>query len=198
MEAIVTLNDIKAKLKNGNILFDLDGTLIATVFTNSMPKKCMKYYKVGESERRYSILRPGVDCVLEQINQRYSIVLITDAKQKRARTILEQFGLEKYVKAIISRECLIEFEKKFNMSRIGKPIKHFMGDLIFDDKAEVKNQNGIFCSLVPMYLARYDEYDQLWVKGYREVWQLYNAQFIEEESIQVLKWYDEVRRIKNV
>ena len=54
------------------VFFDLDATVIGTVFTNAEPKPCMRFYKKSVTDNRYSVLRPGIPELLAVIRAMYS------------------------------------------------------------------------------------------------------------------------------
>ncbi len=58
---IISINELYRKIIVPTIYFDLDNTLITSIFTRLEPMPYMKFYKTGDCEDyRYSIVRPGV------------------------------------------------------------------------------------------------------------------------------------------
>lgn len=176
------------------VFFDLDETVIGTVFTNATPKECMRFYKKSVTDNRYSILRPGIKDLLEKIRNDlgYPIAMITNAKYKRAYTILTQFGILSYFDFIISKECLDTLEEKKGISCFCKPMDVFGGILLFDDRKEALEYNQKKCVQVKPFLAKYDENDVLKVCADNQTWVPYSVEFVCEEAECVRSWGDKL------
>lgn len=177
-----------------HIFFDLDATVIGTVFTNSEPKECMRLYKKSVTDNRYSILRPGIRKLLEELKCKinYPLAMITDAKYKRAFTILTQFDLISYFDFIVSRECLDTLEERKGISRFCKPMDIFNGAFLFDDRPEAYEYNRKKCLLVPPFRVRYDEDNNLEACADGMHWIKYSDEFIREETELVSHWINDI------
>lgn len=186
------------QLKNAHnskcIAFDLDMTIISSVFTNDIPDDKMVFYKKSVSENRYSILRPGIVELLHKLNEdNYSIMLITDASSKRVCTILKQFEIDAFFEYVISRECLSEIEKITGISRRIKP-QYIIGyECLVDDLELTRLSNGERCIGIIPFESEY-EHMKLKIKGFIPEFLDYKIAY-EKEKKYVLSWYEDIVKI---
>lgn len=139
------------------IAFDLDGTLITTIFTNDNPNSLMKFYKFSKTENRYSVLRPGAKELLESLHKKCKpIVIITDASSKRVLKILEQFDLLDTIDYILPREFLISCEPYMKVDRRIKPSDIIPYKLLIDDYEAAKNYNKEKCLKIHPFIAQFE------------------------------------------
>lgn len=173
------------------IAFDLDMTIISSVFTNDIPNDKMLFYKKSVSENRYSILRPGIVELLHKLNEdNYSIMLITDASSKRACTILKQFEIDTFFEYIISREFLSEIEIMTGLSRRIKP-QYIIGyECLIDDLEQTILFNGERCIGIIPFECEYKHMD-LKIKGIIPQFLDYKVA-CEKEKNYVLSWYEDI------
>lgn len=164
------------------LYFDLDKTLIATIFSALEPHHEMRFYKIGEREPRYSVLRPGVHEVFECITKKFNIGIITDAKTKRALSILKQFNLTRHVSVLVAHEPLLDFEKITCIPRKGKCMQYFNGLLLFDDAQEAKKWNPETCITVKGFQAQLLPCKALIARGCNDYWQNWDSDFVENEK----------------
>lgn len=190
-KVIHNLLDLKKINEQDYICIDLDGTIIATVFTNDEPNENMMFYKKSTTDNRYSVLRPGVRELLGKLKSRNEkIVLLTDASANRAVTITNQFKIYDIFDFIISRECLNEIEKNTKFARRQKSSNIINYKCLVDDYSEAIESNSN-CIGVASYNAIYEK-SLLKVRSFSEEYKEYQEAIWEEKKY-VLSWYDKIK-----
>lgn len=186
MEVITSYAEVREKLNKRYIYFDLDNTLITSVFTILPPHPAMVFCKYGEREPRYSIIRPGVYDLFKMITKEgFDTGILTDAKKNRAAKILKQFGMDQMVDVLITQEALIETEIITRIPRKKKPIYIYKGIHLFDDNPLAYEENLKNCTQVLPFLAQLTCDDKLFCLGSGKVWSEWNDDFQDTDSFKL-------------
>ncbi|MCR5607722.1 MAG: HAD hydrolase-like protein [Lachnospiraceae bacterium] len=159
-QLLFNYEEIKYIRENEIIAFDLDNTLITTIFTNENVNdkysEVMYFYKKSTYDNRYSVLRPGIKELLELLKKKeYKLALITDASYKRASTILKQFGFCDVFDFVLSREILSEVVNVSKLNRRIKPYNYIGYKCLIDDYTETIEYNGEKCIPIKPFTAKY-------------------------------------------
>lgn len=183
LEALMKINFMDT------VCFDMDGTIIASVFTNEEPNGVMVFYKKSLYDNKYTVLRPGIKELLYKIKCRnIRIILVTDSSTNRACKILEQFSIGQYFEHIIARECLADIEEKTGYPRRVKPYEVIKYSCLIEDYLPAISHNKEKCIAVNKYHGEYKN-GNLYMSGANDILAKYDDVY-ECEREYVMGWYE--------